>query len=195
MECIDNDDEFTPDQANLMPGLYESYTPNMAALVDDYVDEVIEKYGCKHAPFIRAVASDLKVPMEVELVRNRSHLLARVCGVLISNEKGNNLASIHALLHTVPRMAGASGFPSLRASARKCNVSPEWLRKTRDKWCDLLGIEAPVNGTKSHEAKTKYQKNAITNHWRNQLYKASKNGSNGSNGNGQNHNGSKKNSV
>ncbi len=175
-ECSDNQDDFTPDQANLMPGLYDaaSYTPNMADLVDDYVDEVIEKYGSKHAVFIRAIATDLKKPYDLELIKNRSNLLARVCSILITNEKGNNIASIHALLHTIPRMAGSGGYPSLRSSADKCKVSPEWLRKQRDKWCDQLGIPVPVTGTKSDEAKEKYRKNANTNHWRNQKYIAPK---------------------
>ncbi len=177
-ECTDNEDSFTPDQANLMPGLYDTaaYTPDMAKLIDDYVDEVIEKYGCKHAVFIRAIATDLKKPMELELIKNRSNLLARVCGELISNERGNNTASIHALLHTIPRMAGSSGFPSLRSSATKCAVSPEWLRKQRDRWCQLLDIAAPISGTKSAAAKAKYKANALSdNHWRRAKYRAPKN--------------------
>jgi hypothetical protein len=160
-----------------------SHTPNMADSLDQFVDMVIEKFGGRHAVFIRAIANELKKPMEEELVRNRANLLGRVSCYLVQDEKGNLKARVHALLHSIPRLAAENGFPSMRSSAKVCGVSPEWLRRKRDSWCDLLEIERPANGTKSEEAKLKYRANALTNHWRNQAYKRNGNGNtNGTNG-------------
>lgn len=150
--------------------------PNMADNLDQHVDCVIEKFGAKFAPFIRAIAHELKKPMDEELVRNRANLLGRVSCYLVQDEKGNLRARVHALLHSIPRLAAENGFPSMRSSAKVCGVSPEWLRRKRDSWCDLLEIERPANGTKSEEAKLKYRRNALTNHWRNQTYKRNGNG-------------------
>jgi hypothetical protein len=158
--------------------------PNMADTLDQFVDMVIEKFGGQHATFIRAVANELKKPMEAELVRNRANLLGRVSCYLVQDEKGNLKARVHALLHSIPRLAAENGFPSMRSSAKVCGVSPEWLRRKRDSWCDLLEIARPANGCKSEEAKLKYRANALTNHWRNQTYK--RNGHNGINNNGTN---------
>jgi len=154
-------------------------SPDMADCLDEHVDRVIEKFGTKHADFIRAIADELKKPMDEELVRNRANLLGRVSCYLVQDEKGNLRARVHALLHSIPRLAAENGFPSMRASAKVCGVSPEWLRRKRDSWCDLLEIERPANGCKSEEAKLKYRQNALNNHWRNQTFK-----SNGNNGNG-----------
>lgn len=160
-----------------------SYTPNMADTLDNVVDHIIEKFGPQHAPFIRAIYSELRKPMEEECIRNRANLLGRVSCYLVQDEKGNLRARVHALLHSIPRLAAENGFPSMRASAKVCGVSPEWLRRKRDSWCDLLEIERPANGTKSEEAKLKYRNNALTNHWRTQAYKSNgktnKFGSNG----------------
>lgn len=153
-----------------------AHIPNMADTLDQHVDCVIEKYGAKFAPFIRAIASALQKPMEEELVRNRANLLGRVSCYLVQDEKGNLRARVHALLHSIPRLAAENGFPSMRSSAKACGVSPEWLRRKRDSWCDLLEIERPANGTKSEEAKLKYRANALSNHWRNQTYRANGNG-------------------
>lgn len=161
--------EFTPDVADLIS---YAYTPDMALLIDDYVDQVIEKRGVQHEVFIREIYEDLKKPMHEEAERNRSLLLGRIAMLLCKNEKGNMNATVHALLHSIPGLAADNGFPSLRSSAKECKVSPEWLRKTRDWWCDNLEIPVPVNGTKSAEAKSKYKANALNNHWRNQRYKA-----------------------
>lgn len=148
-----------------------AHMPNMADTLDQHVDLVIEKFGSKFAPFIRAIANELKKPMEEELVRNRANLLGRVSCYLVQDEKGNLRARVHALLHSIPRLATENGFPSMRSSAKICGVSPEWLRRKRDSWCDLLEIERPACGTKSEEAKLKYRANALNNHWRNQTYK------------------------
>jgi hypothetical protein len=159
-----------------------SHAPNMAETLDQFVDLVIEKFGGQNAILIRAIAYELQKPMQDELVRNRANLLGRVSCYLVQDEKGNLKARVHALLHSIPRLAAENGFPSMRSSAKVCGVSPEWLRRKRDSWCDLLEIERPANGTKSEEAKLKYRSNALTNHWRNQTFK-SKNEHNG-NGNG-----------
>lgn len=157
-----------------------AHTPDMADAVDQYVDHVIEKLGNQHALLIRTIANELKKPMETELIRSRANLLGRVSCYLVQDEKGNLKARVHALLHSIPRLAAENGFPSMRASAKVCGVSPEWLRRKRDSWCDLLELERPANGTKSDEAKLKYRSNALSNHWRNQTFKS--NGTNGANG-------------
>lgn len=153
-----------------------AHTPNMADSLDQFVDIVIENFGGQHAAFIRAIANALKKPMEEELVRNRANLLGRVSCYLVQDEKGNLKARVHALLHSIPRLAAENGFPSMRSSAKVCGVSPEWLRRKRDNWCDLLSIPRPATGTKSEEAKLKYRSNALRNHWRNQKFKRDGNG-------------------
>ncbi len=151
-------------------------TPDMADSLDKHIDYVIEKFGVQHAGFIKAVAEELKKPMQAEITRNQAEVLGRIAGYLIymESEKGNILARIHALLHSIPRFAIRAGFPSMRASAKVCKVSPEWMRRKRDQWCILMGITPPAAGCKTPEAKKKYSENARTNHWRNQTYKATK---------------------
>lgn len=166
----------TPDTEGMAMEYNDNYSagahiPNMADALDQYVDVVIEKFGVKHARFIRAVYLELRKPMDEEVVRNRANLLARVAMFLVQDEKGNLRARVHALLHSIPRLPVENGFPSMRASAKVCGVSPEWLRRKRDSWCDVLEIARPANGTKSEEAKLKYRANALKNHWRNQLYR------------------------
>jgi hypothetical protein len=163
-----------------------AHMPDMAQTVDQYVDHIIEQLGKRYnwspekreqyAIIIRETVSWLKKPMEEELIRNRANLLGRVSCYLVQDEKGNLRARVHALLHSIPRLAAENGFPSMRASAKVCGVSPEWLRRKRDSWCDLLEIERPACGTKSEEAKLKYRANALKNHWRNQIYKRNGNG-------------------
>ena len=154
----------------------DAHTPDMAETLDRYVDHIIEKFGGQYAIFIRAIANELKKPMEEELIRSRANLLGRVSCYLVQDEKGNLKARVHALLHSIPRLAAENGFPSMRASAKVRGVSPEWLRRKRDSWCDLLELERPANGTKSEEAKLKYRTNALENHWRKQSFKSNKNG-------------------
>lgn len=172
-----------------------AYSPDMAETLDDIVDKVIEEFAHDELwksksinELVRAIYAKLRVPMEQELIRSRANLLGRVSCYLVQDEKGNLKARVHALLHSIPRLAAENGFPSMRASAKVCGVSPEWLRRKRDSWCDLLELERPANGTKSDEAKLKYKQNALVNHWRNQTYKAQNNGNNGkyTNGNGLN---------
>lgn len=166
-----------------------AYTPDIADNLDQHVDKIIEKYGTYCPPsVIFAIYKDLRKPWEEEAIRNRANLLNRVAGYLVKDESGNLNARVHALLHSIPRFAAENGFSSMRASAKACGVSPEWLRRKRDSWCDLLEIERPANGTKSDEAKLKYRANALSNHWRNQHWKAiNNNGNNGTNGSKQLH--------
>lgn len=161
-----------------------SFRPNMADLLDHYVEEVIEKHGIEHSKFIWAIYKDLRKPMEEEIIRNRSFLLERVAGYLIKEEGPKLLPRVHALLHAIPGLAKQAGFASLRLSAAKCQVSVEWLRRKRDKCCHILAIPIPTESKKSDEARAKYKQNALKNHWRNQLYKhnGNHNGTNGSNG-------------
>lgn len=180
-----------PDSTGMAMEYNDNYSqaaviPNMADTLDQFVDLVIEKFGATHAVFIRAIANELKKPMEAELVRNRANLLGRVSCYLVQDEKGNLKARVHALLHSIPRLAAENGYSSMRSSAKVCGVSPEWLRRKRDSWCDLLEIERPANGCKSPEAKLKYRSNALKNHWRNQLYKRKTNHENRDNGNSTN---------
>lgn len=156
--------------------LCTSVVIDMAATLDEHVDCIIEKYGTQHATLIRNVFADLKQPMNDEITKERANLLGRIAGYLIymEREKGNMLSRLHALLHAIPRFAAEAGYPSLRKSATICNVSAEWMRRKRDQWCLLLGIEPPSDGVKSAEAKKKYQRNANTNHWRRQRFSARK---------------------
>lgn len=154
--------------------LCTSITPDMATTLDQYVDILIEKHGSQHAVLIRSIFEDMKIPMNDEITKERANLLGRIAGYLIymEREKGNILSRLHALLHAIPRFAAEAGFPSMRASAKLCSVSPEWLRRKRDQWCVLLGIEPPSDSVKSAEAKKKYKKNALSNHWRRQKFSA-----------------------
>jgi len=156
-----------------------SYLMDMADQLDQYVEELIEKYGSQYEPFIRALYEDFRKPMEAEQNRVRSNTLFRIVLWLIHDEKGNLKARLHALLHSVPRLAVESGYPSMRSSAKTCGVSPEWLRRKRDSLCDLLELERPTGGIKSEEAKIKYRHNALRNHWRTQKFRFIRNGSNG----------------
>lgn len=148
-------------------------TPDMADSLDSHIDFIIEKHGIQHAGFIKTIAEELKRPMHEEITKNQAEVLGRIAGYLIymESEKGNLLARLHALLHAIPRFAVRAGFPSMRASAKVCKVSPEWMRRKRDQWCILLGINPPSAGCKTPEAKAKYSENARNNHWRNQRYK------------------------
>jgi hypothetical protein len=170
-----------------------AHIPDMAKAVDTFVDQIIEELDKLYhwtreqrifATFIvKFTITWIQKPMEEELERNHANLLNRVAGFLIHDEKGNLRARVHALVHSIPRMAAENGFPSMRSSARSCGVSPEWLRRKRDNCCDLFSIKRPANGTKSEEAKLKYRANALGNHWRNQPYKRNRkyeqNGTNG----------------
>lgn len=163
-----------------------AHTPDMAKAVDTFVDQIVEDLAVEfrwtpaqciiYAVIIRVTILRIKKPLEEELARNRANLLGRVSCYLVQDEKGNLRARVHALLHSIPRLAAENGFPSMRSSAKVCGVSPEWLRRKRDSWCDLLEVPRPSNGTKSDEAKLKYRANAMTNHWRNQKFRASLNG-------------------
>lgn len=149
------------------------YVPDMAETLDTHVDRLIEKHGCQHELLIRAVVEDLKVPMQKEIEANRASMLARVVMYLIKSESNNILARCHQLMHAIPRLAVISGYPSMRKSAKACGVSCEWVRRGRDKACEMLGLPIPVDGRKSDQARERYAKNGRENHWRNQKVKVS----------------------
>lgn len=169
---------YDPDYAS------RAYNPNMADLVDDYVDEIVERMHQSGKlleldisrfvliALVRHIAEELKRPVELELARNRALLLGRIASYLVADEKGNILARIHALLHAIPRLAVENGYSSMRASALQCGASVEWLRKSRNKVCALLELDPPAHGVKTDEARAKYKTNAQNNHWRHQLYEA-----------------------
>jgi len=144
------------------------YIPDMADTIDTHIDRLVERHGIENEKLIRAVAEDLKMPMQIEIEKNRSLMLGRVVMYLIKSESNNLLARCHGLMHAIPRLAVISGFGSMRKSAKACGVSCEWLRRTRDMWCDRLGIPIPVDGRKTDEAREKYKLNGLTNHWRRQ---------------------------
>jgi hypothetical protein len=147
------------------------YTPDFAEDIDTHIDHIVEKYGIEHELMIRSIASDLQKPMEREIELNRALTLTRVIGFLIKEESHKILPRIHQLMHAIPKFAALTGFPSLRASARECKVSPEWMRKGRNAMCEMLGIPIPADEVKSDAAKEKYRIAATERHWRRQTYK------------------------
>lgn len=146
--------------------LNTSTRPDMAKALDSFTDELVEKIG--HEEVTRLISAAYARLLDIETERNRATLLARIAGTLIETAAKNMQATLHGLLHAVPRMAMASGYPSLRSSARKCGCSAEWLRKFRDDWCQQLSLPVPTEGQKTPEAKKKYRDNGNTNHWREQ---------------------------
>lgn len=137
--------------------------------IDSFVDLLIERHGGEFAEVIKAVADDYRKIIIYETERMRSLLLARVTAVLVQAGSKNAQARIHGLMHSIPRLASANGFQSMRASAKACGVSVEWIRKSRDAWCSELELPVPVEGRKSAEAKAKYKANSETNHWRKKI--------------------------
>ncbi len=149
------------------------YTPDPAS-IDTLVDQLVEKYGTENEKLVRAVAEDLKKPMNDEIQKSQALTLFRVACCLAKSET-NVMPRVHALLHTIPRLAAITGFGSMRQSAKFCRVSCEWIRRQRDRWCDLLELPIPQDGRKSDEAKAKYSANGHKNHWRKQRYSTTTN--------------------
>lgn len=155
------------------PGHTPSFhIPDMAETLDTQVDRLIEKYGAENETLIRAITADLKVPMQQEIEKNRALMLGRVAMYLVKSESNNILARVHQLLHSIPRLAAITGFDSMRKSAKACGVSPEWMRRGRDRFCNELGLPIPAEGRKSDIAKAKYQTAATKHHWRHQKFVA-----------------------
>ncbi len=158
-----------------------SYTPDMAEILDTHIDMIVEEHadffagngidGLVLAKFIRLIADRLERPIQTDLLRAQGLMLGRAISYLISDENGNILSRIHAVMHALPRLSSINGFPSMRSSAKKCGVSPEWLRRSRDRACEYLGIDPPEEGVKSDAAKEKYRSNSLSNHWRSQKFK------------------------
>lgn len=148
--------------------LSASYEPDMAELIDTKVDRLIEKHGFQYEKIIRDVVASLEEPIKEQIEKSRAQMLGRVACYLVKAEAQNVLARVHSLLHAIPKMAAANGFKSMRESARVCKVSAQWIKISRDRWCWVLGIPVPEEGTKSEDAKVKYRENANGNHWRGQ---------------------------
>lgn len=144
------------------------FTPDMADSLDTVADQLIEKYGADKADLIRSIVEDLKEPMNEEIEKSGALMLGRIAMYMVKSETNNIYARSHALLHAIPRLAAKNGYASMRQSAKACRVSPEWMRRTRDWWVNVLGIKAPVEGIKSDEAKERYRQNGLRNHWRHQ---------------------------
>jgi hypothetical protein len=109
--------------------------------------------------------------MREEMERDRASAIGRIACYLVKGRDGGNiLARIHSLLHAIPRLAAITGFPSLRESSKACGASVQWIKIGRDKWCDILEIPIPVEGTKKPETKAKYRQHAKTKHWRKTKY-------------------------
>lgn len=148
-----------------------SYTPDMAATIDTHLDLIIETIGFKYEPIIRKTAEMLMLPMAREIEMERGMMLGRVTGFILKADKRNALARVHQILHAIPRLAAANGFPTMRASARECGCSVEWIKRGRDECCTALQIPIPVEGTKSAIAKVRYKMKAKMDHWRLRKFK------------------------
>jgi len=145
-----------------MPGMSE--TPDMATAVDRLPERLREDFGLSEDQS-KKVAAFLDSRVHEATVQTHSLLLARIVGFFLSG--GENLqARAHGLAHAVPRLAALSGYPSLRASAKACSVSVEWISRVREKWGRLLGMPIPEESTKSASAIAKYSELQTTQHWR-----------------------------
>ena len=161
--------EFEPNYASA------GYTIDIAAALDSQVDELVEIHGDKARKIIQDVVDRLIDLADKKVEQNNSLKLARVVMMLVSGGKKNVLAKVHGLMHAVPRLAIPCGFTSMRASGRECGVSVEWVRKTRNQFCEMLELAIPAESSKSEEAKAEYKRVATTpgRHWRNQVFVAS----------------------
>lgn len=156
-----------------------AYIPDVAADIDTHIDRLIEKYGAANEGLIRAISQDLQEPMRREIEQSRGLMLGRIACYLAKGESTNVMARIHAILHSIPRLAIQVGYTSLRHSSRECGCSVEWLRKKRDQICHELGLPIPVDAQKKPEAKRKYKEAALGigfkpngekySHWRKQI--------------------------
>jgi len=148
-----------------------SYTTSMPDCIDSLIDQLVEKYGTKNEKLVRAIAADMKKPLEREIEQNQALSMGRILFYLVKSETRNIKASVFAALHAIPRLAASNGMQSMRESARSCGVSPEWMRRSRNEVCNVLELPIPTESQKKTEAKIKYSKNGITNHWRHQTSK------------------------
>lgn len=146
-----------------------SYTPDMAEEIDTFIDMLVERHPGNEA-LVRSIAACMMEPMKAEADKQAALATARIACYLVKTEKGYLLARVHALLHAIPRLALVNGLSSMRHSARECGLSVEWVRRSRNQWCDILGIKAPLEGTKPEECCKKLKQAALTRHWRNQKF-------------------------
>lgn len=154
--------EYNPDTAA------SSYSVDMSSEIDTELDNLIERFGVKNEPVIRATFIAMQEPIKRESERERAATLGRLAGYLVKTERQNTKVRIHGIFHAIPRMASANGFASMHISAAHCGCTVEAIRKARNSICEVLRIPIPVEGTKSGSLRDKCRENALTNHWRNQ---------------------------
>lgn len=148
------------------------YTVDIAGALDSQVDVLVEIHGDDARPIIQDVVNRVTELAEQKVAQDNSLKLARVVMWLVQSDgKTNMSARSHALMHSIPRMAVHCGFPSMRASARECKVSVEWIRKSRLLLCKQLNLPIPEESSKSDEAKLKYKEAGTNGHWRRQIFK------------------------
>lgn len=145
-----------------------SYEPDMAETLDTHVDRLIESYG--NEALIRAIVGDLQIVMEKEFMDNKAQTVAGIACYLIKAPDASLKIRIHAILHSIPRLALINGFKSMRDSARECGVSPQAMKNGRDRICEKLGLPIPVEGSKTEEAKQAYSEVATRDHWRDRKF-------------------------
>lgn len=139
-----------------IPGAHDRLAPTLA-----------ERFGLTAAQ-AEGIAHWHAGAMKEEVQRETATLLNRIIGLFLL-ATGDLRIVAHGLAHAA-RMAASAGFASLRRSADALGCSPEAVRKSADRWCQLLHLP-PIEGAKSPEARAKYQQNGLNNHWRNQTCK------------------------
>lgn len=143
-----------------------SYLLDMADALDTHVDRCVEKFGYQNEKLIREVADFLKLPMEIEIEKNRALLLGRTVSTLLDGGPCKVMAKIHGLLHAIPGLAKHHNISSMTQSAKMTGTSKEWISQMREKWCYNLAIPIPSENRKSQEAIEKYRAAQKANHWR-----------------------------
>ena len=127
--------------------------------VSDFLSEqfgLSARQGCEVADwYLKAVRG--------AVMAEAGAMLGQVIGMFLL--PGNLELKAHALAHAA-HMAESNGLPSMRESARRCNVSQEGIRQAVKKWQSLLGLPE-VKGAKSAEACEHYKAAALSKHWRN----------------------------
>lgn len=146
---------------------------DMAAACDRYEDLLCEHYGLSEET-AKAIADDVRRFLKRAESETNADITARIAGFMILGDE-NPLAKAHGLIHAVPGMAELSGIKSLHESSRICRkagvkATTEWIRKIRNRWCEILGVPVPASGAKTEEAKQSYKLNAKTNHPTKQTY-------------------------
>lgn len=91
-----------------------------------------------HKEDIEALTLAIDAMKESATPERKYEMEARLAGLLLCD--GGKTPSLHGLVHAIPRMA-KTHLLSMRASARECNCSVEWIRTMKERWERRLGIE------------------------------------------------------